>query len=117
MKDDVSLLFVYGSLRTGDNARARLHGFSRREDGAFPTIEPDPDGAVDGELFIVDDWREMDTYEGRDPMDAETSYYWLLETPEGPRVYVGNPSVGRWGAEYTRKSAAEAMRDAELEVL
>jgi len=69
------LLFVYGSLRSGQSAHQLLHGCSRQPDGVlvgceliehagYPMLQPG-DQAVRGEVYGVSPahWRALDDWE------------------------------------------------------
>jgi len=119
----MSRLFVYGTLRREGAGEAVLHGFRKRTDAPYPTIEPAEGGSVRGQVIEVGDWETKDRYEGRVRGDPNGSLYWRLQITDDVQVYVGNPVHAQavwgqsWDAGYGREEMKWALGAADLEVL
>lgn len=113
-------LFVYGTLRRGTQP-ARLTGFRRvTDDAPFPTIAPDPDAVVRGQLLTIPSPGAYDAYEGCDPENPDGSLYWRVQTSDDVWVYVGNPTGGGttrelWNVSYSHDEVLAAADEAVVE--
>lgn len=87
-EDAHEYVFVYGTLRDGSGYSAELGGFRKDDTGRFPTLIPNPDCTVDGEVHKVTRARleQLDTYEGVPRL------YKRVEGPMGVWVYIGDPA-------------------------
>ena len=109
-------VFVYGTLR-GTGIPAKLIGFSKDTSAQFPTIYPDGDGAVDGEILNVSvhELAAMDRYEGYNPDRPERSLYVRMQISDGSYVYVANVEThGHWDVSYSLDEVRQQLREAEI---
>jgi gamma-glutamylcyclotransferase (GGCT)/AIG2-like uncharacterized protein YtfP len=84
---EAEYVFVYGTLQDGSGSHAELAGWRKDNTGRYPTLVPDPDGVVTGELHKVTPARleQLDSYEGVPRL------YKRVEAPMGVWVYIGDP--------------------------
>lgn len=82
-------VFVYGTLMDDTGYGATLEGFRKDTSGRYPTLIPNPDGSVSGEIHKVTEARlsQLDTYEGVPRL------YKRVEAPMGVHVYIGDPDL------------------------
>ena len=110
--EEAEYVFVYGTLVDGSGYRAELEGWRKDTSGSYPTLLPNPDGVVTGEVHKVSPARldQLDTYEGVPHL------YKRLEAPMGVYVYVGDPA--RLGSEsrlvFEQEHLQACMEDATL---
>lgn len=85
--EEIEYVFVYGTLRDGSGYEAELEGFRKDDTGRFPTLIPDPEASVTGEVHKVTEarLRQLDRYEG------VPTLYKRVEAPMGIWVYIGDP--------------------------
>jgi len=81
-------VFVYGTLVNGSGYDAVIHGFRKDDTGCYPTLVPDGDGKVVGEVHKVTHRRlkELDHYEG-----VEQGLYTRVRLPMDIQAYIGDP--------------------------
>lgn len=85
--NELEYVFVYGTLRDRDSYTADLEGFRKDDTGRYPTLIPDEDGVVTGEIHKVtgDRLKELDRYE------SVPRLYKRVEGPMGVWMYIGDP--------------------------
>lgn len=110
--DTAEYVFVYGTLRDGSGYSAELTDFRKDDSGRFPTLIPNPDGVVSGEVHKVTAARleQLDTYEGVPRL------YKRVEAPMGVYVYIGDPELlgAEGGLKFDQQHLEECMNDATL---
>lgn len=84
---DHSYVFVYGTLMNDTGYDAELTGWRRDRSGNFPTLVPDEDATVTGEVHKV----TPDRLEQLDQIEGTPTLYKRLEIPLGVYVYIGDP--------------------------
>lgn len=111
---EAEYLFVYGTLADGTGYEAELTGFRKDDTGRYPTLIPNPDDSVPGEVHKVTPARltQLDAYEG------VPNLYKRVEGPMGVYVYIGDPvSLGATGRlDFDQQHLEEWMEDATLTV-
>ena len=109
-------IFAYGTLR-GRGWDAEIEGFTKEDPaGMFPTIYPDPNGVVEGEVFEIPErlLRQFDVYEGYDSDHPESSLYVRMQMKDGTHVYIANVRVHRhWKSDYELEEVEKLLEDRE----
>lgn len=112
LEADNEYVFVYGTLQDGTGYDATLTGFRKDTSGRYPTLIPNPDGEVSGEVHKVspERLRQLDQYEGVPRL------YKRVEAPMGVHVYIGDPDrLGAHGnLNFDQDHLEECMSDATL---
>jgi len=113
-EQEYEFVFVYGTLQDDSGYEATLTGWRKDTSGRYPTIIPNPDGEVEGEVQKVTAQRllQLDQYEG------VPTLYKRLSAPMGVYVYIGDPA--KLGAEgrlnFQKSYLQDCMQDATLTV-